>query len=43
MEYDAASETQTMEKDDPIIFLIYLHFSEADLGLLIQEENGIVG
>ena len=42
MEYDVASETQTMEKDDTVSILIYLRFSEADLGLLLQEENGLV-
>ena len=32
-EYDTASETQTMEKDDTVSILIYLRFPEADLGL----------
>ena len=43
MEYDAAIETQTMEKDDTVFILIYLRFSQADLGLLLQEENSLVG
>ena len=29
MEYDTASETQTLEKDDAVSILIYLCFSEA--------------
>ena len=35
MECNAAIETQTMEKDDTAPILIYLSFSEADLGLLL--------
>ena len=35
MDYHAASETQPLEKDDSVSILIYLHFSEADLGLLL--------
>ena len=42
MEYDAASEIQTMEKDIIVFILIYLRFSEADLGVLLQEENDLV-
>ena len=43
MKYDAGSETQILEKDSTVSILIYLHFSEADLGLLLEEENGLVG
>ena len=35
MEYDTASKTQTLVMDNTVSFLIYLHFSEADLGLLL--------
>ena len=41
--YDSVSETQALEKDNTVSILIYLCFSEADLGLLLQEENGLVG
>ena len=33
MEYDRASETETMEIGNTVSILIYLHFSEVDLGL----------
>ena len=39
MEYGTASETQTLVKDDTVSILIYLCFSEADLGLSLLEEN----
>ena len=42
MEYGTVSETQTKEKDDAFSILIYLRFSEADVGLILQEENGLV-
>ena len=42
MEYDTASETQTLEKDNTVSIYIYLRFSETDLGLLLQDENGLV-
>ena len=35
MEHDAAGETQTMERDDTVSILIYVHFSEAGLGHLM--------
>ena len=35
MEYDTASKTQTLAMDNTVPLLIYLHFSEADLGLLL--------
>ena len=39
MEYDTASETQTLEKDSIVSILIYQWFLEADLGLLLYEGN----
>ena len=35
MEYDATSETQTLEKNGTVSILIYLCFSEAELGFLL--------
>ena len=35
MEYDIAKKNKTLEKDDIISVLIYLWFSEADVGLLL--------
>ena len=35
MEYGTVSETQTNEKDDAFSILIYLRFSEADVGLIL--------
>ena len=35
MEYDIAKTNKTLEKDDTISALIYLWFSEADIGLLL--------
>ena len=42
MEYDTASETETLEKDNTVSIYIYLRFSETGLGLLLQDENGLV-
>ena len=35
MEYDITKKNKTLEKDDTISVLIYLWFSEADIGLLL--------
>ena len=32
--YDTATETQIPENSDTVSIFIYLHFSEADVGLL---------
>ena len=35
IQYDTASKTQRWEIHNTVSMLIYLHFSEADLGLLL--------
>ena len=39
MEYDIASETQTLEKNKTVSILLYLCFSEAGPGLVLKEND----
>ena len=39
MEYDIAKKPKLLEKEDTISILIYLSFSEPDIGLLLWEND----